>query len=178
MLEAAREAFAARGFDASYHEIARLASVGVGTVYRRYPDRQALLEAVLLDLLDDLTARAGMVTDAAAGDVWPAFVRFFEDLSDAMQRHAGLSQRIEERGGARVSAARQRLLSALDRLCCRARLGGLRADVGRRHLLLLAQAGAIGDCGLDPGMDLADRGKTLDVILAGLRNDHTLNHGQ
>ena len=58
VLDGARRAFADLGFDASYHDIARIANVGVGTVYRRYPEREVLLEEVLLDLLQDLTKQS------------------------------------------------------------------------------------------------------------------------
>ncbi|HEV7712175.1 MAG TPA: helix-turn-helix domain-containing protein, partial [Asanoa sp.] len=46
IIEAAREVFAAQGVHAPVEEIARHAGVGVGTVYRRFPDRTELVEAV------------------------------------------------------------------------------------------------------------------------------------
>ena len=52
VLVGARQAIADIGLSAGYHDVARLAGVGVGTVYRRFPDRMDLLEAVLLDVLD------------------------------------------------------------------------------------------------------------------------------
>jgi AcrR family transcriptional regulator len=64
VLDAAREVLADRGLDASVEEVARRAAVGVGTIYRRFPDRQALVEAVLEE-------RRQVLTDAmrdAAGD--------------------------------------------------------------------------------------------------------------
>ena len=59
VLVGARQAIADIGLSAGYHDVARLAGVGVGTVYRRFPDRMDLLEAVLLDVLDELTRIRG-----------------------------------------------------------------------------------------------------------------------
>ena len=103
VLEGARLAFAAGGFDASYHEVARLAGVGVGTVYRRYPDRDALFEALLVDVLDELTAKAEAAS--VGSDGWASFSQFFLDLSAYPGRHAGLSGQLKGRSQ-RVAAAR------------------------------------------------------------------------
>jgi AcrR family transcriptional regulator len=54
LLEAAREAFAGQGTDASLEEIAKTAGVGIGTLYRHFPTRQALLEAVLHEGITDM----------------------------------------------------------------------------------------------------------------------------
>jgi AcrR family transcriptional regulator len=58
ILEAANEAFATRGPDASLEEIARRAGVGIGTLYRHFPTRDDLLAAVFQDRIDELQARA------------------------------------------------------------------------------------------------------------------------
>jgi AcrR family transcriptional regulator len=51
---AAREAFGERGASTSLEEIARRAGVGIGTLYRNFPNRQALLEAVYVDEVEDV----------------------------------------------------------------------------------------------------------------------------
>src|SRR6266487_4025102 len=59
LLSAANAAFIEQGADdASLEEIARRAGVGIGTLYRHFPTRQALLEAVYRDQVDALRARA------------------------------------------------------------------------------------------------------------------------
>ncbi|MCU4183547.1 TetR/AcrR family transcriptional regulator [Acidiferrimicrobium sp. IK] len=58
LLAAAEEAFAAHGSEASLDEIAKGAGVGIGTLYRHFPTRQDLLEAVYLRRVDDLRAEA------------------------------------------------------------------------------------------------------------------------
>lgn len=166
VLEGARLAFAAGGFDASYHEVARLAGVGVGTVYRRYPDRDALFEALLVDVLDELTAKAEAAS--VGSDRWASFSRFFLDLSAYTRRHAGLSGQLKGRSQ-RVAAARERLLSAVDSLCKRARAAGLRDDVSWHDVLFLAQAAAVDGCGLDVEVDAGRRHRAADIILDGLR---------
>src|SRR5271165_3214213 len=58
VVAAAREAFAERGASTSLEEIARRAGVGIGTLYRNFPNRQSLLEAVYLDEVDDVSRSA------------------------------------------------------------------------------------------------------------------------
>src|ERR1700758_2302926 len=58
VLTAAREAFAERGASTSLEEIARRAEVGIGTLYRNFPNRQSLLEAVYVDEVDDVCRSA------------------------------------------------------------------------------------------------------------------------
>src|SRR3954454_23845757 len=59
LLAAAAEAFTERGTDASLEDIARRAGVGIGTLYRPFPTRQALLEAVYIDEVEEISAKAG-----------------------------------------------------------------------------------------------------------------------
>ena len=58
LLLAARDVFVERGPDAPLEDVAQRAGVGIGTLYRRFPDRQALLRAVALDVLARVTAEA------------------------------------------------------------------------------------------------------------------------
>ncbi|MGC0415666.1 TetR/AcrR family transcriptional regulator [Embleya sp. AB8] len=66
LLAQARVVFAEHGIDASLEEVARRAEVGIGTLYRHFPTRDALVEAVVRDRYDDLTARARALRDTAA----------------------------------------------------------------------------------------------------------------
>ena len=58
VLDAARELFIERGLDCPLEEVARRAGVGIGTLYRRFGDRDALIKAVLLDALEQSLASA------------------------------------------------------------------------------------------------------------------------
>ena len=167
VLDGARQAFAARGFEASYHEIARFAGVGVGTVYRRYPERATLIEAVLLDILYELTAKAQAAS--AENDGWAAFARFFGDLSSYVRRHAGLSARLEAGRGRQVAEARRCLLEAIEQLRRRALQDGLRADVSWQDILFLAQAAGTEGCGLGVEASNDQHARALAIILDGLR---------
>src|SRR4051794_41827719 len=63
VLDAARTAFAEAGLDVGVEEIARRAGVGKGTLYRRFPTKEALVRAIFEDILGDLERLAG-ATDA------------------------------------------------------------------------------------------------------------------
>ena len=65
VLEAARAAFAERGLEAQMDEIARAAGVGVGTVYRHFETKEALLEAVALEPLGELIERCRAALEEA-----------------------------------------------------------------------------------------------------------------
>src|SRR5581483_10532344 len=76
LLSAAAAAFAEHGPDAPLDEIARRAGVGIGTLYRHFPTRQALLEAVFLDSIEALGAEAVALRDAAdPGDALATWLR-------------------------------------------------------------------------------------------------------
>src|SRR6201998_857578 len=69
VLAAAREAFAEGGESTALEEIARRAGVGIGTVYRHFPTRQALLEALYVSELEEVCRSAAELEDA---DPWKA----------------------------------------------------------------------------------------------------------
>ena len=69
LLAAAREVFAADGVNGSLEEIARRAGVGIGTLYRNFPTRQALFEAVYVD---EVEALARVADDLIDHDPWDA----------------------------------------------------------------------------------------------------------
>jgi AcrR family transcriptional regulator len=77
VLTAAREAFTENGASTSLEAIARRAGVGIGTLYRHFPTRQALLEAVYVDEVDQLAAAAG---EFSALEPWPALEAWLRRL--------------------------------------------------------------------------------------------------
>jgi AcrR family transcriptional regulator len=77
VLAAAREAFAAGGESTSLEEVARRAGVGIGTLYRHFPSRQALLEALYVNEVEQVCRTASQLADA---DPWQAFHDWFEQL--------------------------------------------------------------------------------------------------
>lgn len=88
VLGAARECFAEGGVDVSVDEVARRAGVGHGTVFRRFPTKEALLDAVLGKELDRmvLLAQGALAED----DPWDAFAEFFRAAADGYARNRAL----------------------------------------------------------------------------------------
>jgi AcrR family transcriptional regulator len=77
VLAAAREAFAEGGEATSLEEIARRARVGIGTLYRHFPNRQALLEALYVNEVEEVSRSAEQLGDLAP---WEALNSWFERL--------------------------------------------------------------------------------------------------
>jgi AcrR family transcriptional regulator len=75
VLTAAREAFAEGGESTALEEIARRAGVGIGTLYRHFPNRQALLEALYVDEVEDMCRSAA---ELDGSDPWEALNGWFE----------------------------------------------------------------------------------------------------
>jgi AcrR family transcriptional regulator len=75
VLTAAREAFAEGGEATALEEIARRAGVGIGTLYRHFPNRQALLEALYIDEVEEICRSAAELQDA---DPWEALSSWFQ----------------------------------------------------------------------------------------------------
>src|SRR5438132_12338918 len=81
VLAAAREVFVEHGADAPLDEIARRAGVGIATLYRRFPDRAALLRAVALDVLARAAHEAG-TAEAEEADPFGALARYMHRALD------------------------------------------------------------------------------------------------
>jgi AcrR family transcriptional regulator len=77
VLAAAREAFAEGGEATSLEEIARRAGVGIGTLYRHFPNRQALVEALYVNEVEELSRSADELREL---DPWDALNSWFERL--------------------------------------------------------------------------------------------------
>ena len=101
VIAAARDAFAVGGSATSLEEIARRAGVGIGTLYRHFPNRQALLEAVYAEEVEALCRSAGDVADLEPWDALVAWLRGFvgymatkqalaQELLDYLDRDAPL----------------------------------------------------------------------------------------
>jgi len=77
VLAAAREAFAEGGESIALEEIARRAGVGIGTLYRHFPNRQALLEALYVGEVEEMCRSAAVLDDA---DPWEALTGWVENF--------------------------------------------------------------------------------------------------
>lgn len=88
LLAVARDLFAEQGADASLRDIARRAEVGLGTLYRHFPNREALLEALLRSSFADLAASAE--TLQAADDPGEALRVWLQEMITFTHRHRGI----------------------------------------------------------------------------------------
>jgi AcrR family transcriptional regulator len=77
LITAAREAFGAVGSSASLEDIARQAGVGIGTLYRHFPTRQDLIEAVYVDQVDTLTAAAAEFSSLPPWEAFSSWLHSF-----------------------------------------------------------------------------------------------------
>ncbi len=90
ILKAAAEVFDERGLEVSLDEVARHAGVGVGTVYRRFPTKEELMEALFMERIDSIAALAEAAGDAA--DPWSGLVSFIEQVAEMLAGDLGLRQ--------------------------------------------------------------------------------------
>ncbi len=139
VLDAAAAVFAAHGADVPVDVIAREAGVGPGTLYRHFPNKEALFEAVILERFAQLTVEARALLDAP--DPGQAFLAFVErivvqatdrhDLVDALTRAGFDIQSVKSQAGTE-------LRDTIDRLLQRAQASGaVRSDVTIDELLTL-----------------------------------------
>ena len=148
ILVAAREAFAEDGLSVTLDEIARRAGVGVGTVYRRFPDKEQLIDALFEDQMGEFVALAEeCLTDEQP---WDGLVRFLEQAcaSHACDRGFKEVALSGSHGLERVARARQLMFPVVTRLVERAQSdGSLRADLAPTDLpLLQVMLGTLSEC--------------------------------
>ena len=130
VLAAARDVFVERGPGAPLDEIARRAGVGIATLYRRFPDRESLMRAVVLDALDRVGHQARLAR-AEEPDALAALVRYMHralDLRVAAVIPTLLGQLSLE--DAEMQRARQAAADPIDEIVDAAHAeGSLRPDV-------------------------------------------------
>ena len=130
ILKAAAEVFTERGLEVSLDEVARHAGVGVGTVYRRFPTKDDLIEALFMDRIDEVAALAEQA--AQDPDPWAGLVSFMMRAAGMVAGDRGLRQTLmyASYGRDKLWYARQRNAPLVARLVKRAQAAGqLRADL-------------------------------------------------
>ncbi|MDX6328128.1 MAG: hypothetical protein QOI83_511 [Streptomycetaceae bacterium] len=169
ILEVAEAVFAERGTSVSTEEIARVAGVGIGTVFRHFPTKEALLEAFFTSNLRRLADEAEAL--AAADDPGRAFFAYFARVVEQSATKNAFAAALAA-AGIDVSHARGQvggdLRSALEGLLTRAlRAAAVRDDIGAPEVLalLVGASRAVEQA----GADLDVRARALGVILDGLR---------
>jgi AcrR family transcriptional regulator len=93
VMAAARDAFAEHGSDAQMDDVARRAEVGVGTVYRHFPTKEALFAALLEDTFARIAERARAALDQA--DAWQAFTGLMWDAGESLAGDRALAEAMQ-----------------------------------------------------------------------------------
>jgi AcrR family transcriptional regulator len=138
ILAATRGLFAVGGLNVPAREIAAEAGVGVGTLYRHFPTRCELVDAVLEEAFQAYIAAAEQALEIE--DAWDGFVGYLETALELHAANRGLLALVEtnEHGGKRVKALHRKLRPLLEQLVVRAQeQGALRADFRRQDFWLV-----------------------------------------
>ncbi len=170
LLDAATAAFLEHGADdVSLEEIARRAGVGIGTLYRHFPTRQALLEAVYRDQVDLLSRRAEKLLGAESpGDALADWLRALVKFSSTKRSLTTALLATLGKDSDLLFSCGQRIRGAAESLLARGQQAGVvRPDADAGDLIRLVHAVNIATerRPTDPGQ--ADR--MLALILDGLR---------
>jgi AcrR family transcriptional regulator len=143
LVASARTLFAAEGLDVSVEEITRHAGVGMGTLYRHFPTKEELIDAVLEDAFADLLRVAEEA--AADEDGWAGFTGFLEHVLELHAHHRGVKDILasREHGAAHAAKMRARILPLVGRMVERAQAQGtLRGDLTAADLPLIVWSAA------------------------------------
>jgi AcrR family transcriptional regulator len=171
VLVAAREAFAEHGMEASVEEVARRAGVGIGTVYRRFPTKADLVDAVFEASLADLSTIAREALELA--DPWDGFCTFLERTLELNAANRGLHAVLatNEHGRERIAAVRRKMRPLVGRVIARAQeQGTLRPDFRPQDLsLIFMSAGRVVEMTADVAPEMWRR--LLGLLLDGLRSE-------
>jgi AcrR family transcriptional regulator len=172
IVAAARQVFCDHGLEAPLEEIARRAGVGIATLYRRFPSRVELLDAVLAQTVQAHVevAEQALATD----DPWDGFAYYLEETSRLQAADRGLNDVMGMRfpRATDVEAAKARLFDLVAQVVARAQQSGqLRADLTLEDLAFLNWANArILQAGRATGAPDAWR-RHLGFLLDGFRAD-------
>ncbi|MEU7182902.1 TetR/AcrR family transcriptional regulator [Streptomyces kasugaensis] len=169
LLTVARTAFTEHGTDTSLEDIARRAGVGIGTLYRHFPHRTALMGAVFQGEVDALLAQARELADAP--QPCAALVEWLRAIITHATTYRGLSRALmsasvdDSSGMARCSVPMREAGGAL--LTRAQRAGAVRPDVNIGDLMQLTNGIALAAEESPDDPELADR--LLTLTLSGLK---------
>jgi AcrR family transcriptional regulator len=165
LVAAARDAFAELGTSASLEEVARRAGVGIGTLYRHFPSRQDLLEAVYVEEVEDVCRRADELTGLPP---WEALAAWLHRVVAYVGRKHALAQELWnylDRDAPVFSGCRTALFAAGGPLLERAQQAGeVRPDVTIDDVMQI-----VGGIGKNPAIPTDQMERILDIALDGLR---------
>jgi AcrR family transcriptional regulator len=174
VLQAARVVFAEQGVEVPIDEIARRAGVGNATLYRRFPTRQALLEAVHRDQIDAMSARARqLLTASSPGEALATWLRELVSQGSTSRSLTTALMVALQSAGSDVSWCRETMLAAATSLLNRAQqAGAINGHITAGQVLKLANAVALASEG-EPDQERQAE-ELLTVVLNGLRRPPTV----
>jgi AcrR family transcriptional regulator len=165
LVAAAREAFREADRSASLEDIARRAGVGIGTLYRNFPARADLVEAVYVDEVEALSRSAAECAELEPWEALTAWVQRFVGYVATKQALAEELFAVAERDAEVFAGCRSMLHAAAEPLLRRAQeTGVVRADVTIDEVIRM-----VGGIAKIPADDPADVQRVLAVALDGLR---------
>jgi AcrR family transcriptional regulator len=173
ILEAARQLFAQQGMAVSHDQLAEAADVAVGTVYRRFPDKDSLLEALFTEDIDRVVKLARSALEVP--DPWDGLVKFVTESLELQAGNRGFKEFLMYNVTSdTMTDCRARLLPVIDEIVARAHAAGLlrpgvtTVDLGMVPVML----GPVMDGCRELSPDLWRR--SLHIVLDGLRVCATL----
>jgi len=167
IIEAAHEVFATRGFAATLDDVAHHAGVGVGTVYRRFPSKEALMEAAFADRLQEVVALAEEACTTPSA--WDGLTMFLTRSAHMHAADRGLRDAVLSLGKHHFAQVEERLAGLVERLLERAKAERtLRADVEDTDIpIILAMVSEVAHSCAGTRPDAYER--YLRLIIDGLR---------
>jgi AcrR family transcriptional regulator len=168
LVAAAQAAFTQYGPDASLEDIAQKAGVGIGTLYRHFPTRTALLEAGYLDQIEFLCTQARqLLADPSPGAALSTWLRAFAEHNIRYRGLKGVLMAAMEDEDSPLTACKTMLRSAAGDLLGRAQqAGAIRADITVSDLLRLVHAVFLTATSPE---DTGQIDRLLSLLLDGLR---------
>jgi AcrR family transcriptional regulator len=169
LMAAAMDLFATRGLHVTLDDIARHAGVGTGTAYRRFPNKDALIDALMVDRIGELAQIARESLEEP--DPWRALTGYLERALALQAADRGLKEVLfsSGRGRERSNQARRQIAPVVTELVRRAvEAGAVRSDIGVSDIPLINfMLNTLVDFGRDVEPDLYKR--FLAIVLDGLR---------
>jgi AcrR family transcriptional regulator len=175
LLAAAVAAFSADGPEVTLEAIARSAGVGIGTLYRHFPSREALVDAAYRSELTRLCESVpGLLESRPADQALRAWLELFGEYMTTKRGMADALRMVIASGGDPFAESRGRLVAAFDALLAAGAADGtLRADVSAADVL--ASASGIWLAAGEPAQRARAR-RLVDLLMDGLRHGAPRRH--